>query len=162
MLVLQSQESYPDASVAFRCPDSSPGVERLPVGARIPARFVAPAAVAGSNASVWIAHVSAPALSNTSGDVGSSPTDLTIYTVTVDCGGVVGLANATCVIDSSTGVSLDVTYQCPALVWTPSCGYVMSDSLLSISWLMKTLLYDAGSGMIFPLDGFKRDARFSA
>ena len=120
--VLLMQESYPDASVAFRCPDSAVGAVRPSIGTEIPAHFISPASAAGINTSVWVAEIFSPPVTNSSASNNYVASSLAFYTLAVDCGGAIGYANATCAIDSSTGVPLDVIFNCPALVWTPSCG----------------------------------------
>ena len=104
------QESYPDAVVAFRCPDSAPWAVRPALGSEIPAQFISPAAASGKNASVWISDMYSPLVTNESFLEGGIAFDHAIYTLTVDCGGATGYANATCAIDSDTGVPLDVIF----------------------------------------------------
>ena len=134
------QTTFPSTVVSFRCPDSAPGAIRPLIGTAVAARFVAPAASVGSNTSAWVvAILKAPAIAF----VVSSPPDQdhSIYVITVDCGAIVGYANATCALDSTTGVSLDVSFQCPTLRWTPSCGYAGTHSYIYIPCIVATAMF---------------------
>ena len=113
------QDNYPSRTVSFRCPDSALGARKRDVNSLIFAKYESPIELAGKNTSAWISHVSMSPTSNLSAKYAA---EHFVYTVSIDCGSAVGIANATCAIDSSTGVPLDVTFSCPALTWSPSCG----------------------------------------
>jgi len=126
---------FPPTVVSFRCPDSATGANQPALGSAVNARFTSPLSAFNNNATAWVSAIIAAPTTITPGNTGpasatsiassvdsSIPAQLVIYIITVDCGPTVGFANATCAIDSATGTSLDVSFTCPAIKWTPACG----------------------------------------
>ena len=116
------KEAFPATSVRVSCPNSAASAMRLKVGDRLAAHFAAPVAVSGMQTTARIVAVSDAPTPATSGKIRVTSRGHAVYTVSVDCGVTLGLANMTCSIDAGVS-SLLVEMTCPSLQWTPSCGY---------------------------------------
>ena len=118
------QTAFPATSILLTCPDSSPTVPRLAVGAYLDARFSTPAAAAGLTTTARVVAVAGPPSAAVGRSVSQKVTGAghTVYTVKVDCGLALGWTNVTCAIDGRAN-PLVVELPCPTLRWSPSCGY---------------------------------------